>query len=252
MKKWYCLSLALVWGIFAAAPVVAQNDPSIPSEGVQSFQQDKDSWRRGSEKEKQVLQPIVDSIGQAAWGNIKDAELVFCYEVSSRPNNYDGYTLNGFTVTGFCGVLPPAQRDNFIDTFMKSPENVLLNQSENCVIRPRIMLRFVRGVDAVDILLSSPCYSYSVFYGGKVKTFNAKPAAEQLDRLIIPLSQRKQNFVSPALLKQLLPIGVAQTQEQKDLVNKKNKPIRGWEDGKTPAEQPEKKGGAWGNLNLKI
>ena len=100
------------------------------------------------------------------------------------------------------------------------------------------MLRFVRGVDNTDVLLSSPCYSYSVFYGGKVRPFNAKPAAEIIDALINPLLKKKVKFVSPALLNQL--------------VSKKNKPIRGWEtEEASEAQAPAKTRAAsgWNKLN---
>lgn len=133
-----------------------------------------------------------------------------------------------------------------------SPQNVILDKNENCIIKPKIMLRFVRGVDNTDVLLSSPCYSYSVFYGGKVRPFNAKPAAEIIDALINPLLKKKVKFVSPALLNQLLPVGVAQTEEQKELVSKKNKPIRGWEtEEASEAQAPAKTRAAsgWNKLN---
>lgn len=239
--------------LMAVLPVRAQDGSADGLEGIQSFQQDKDAWRRDAEKPKQVLQPIVDSIGRTGLESMVSAEQVFCYEVDNKGNSYVGYTIDGFALKGFCGVLTPKQRDAFIDVFMKSPESVVLDKTENCIIKPKVMLRFVRGVDNVDVLLSSPCHSYSVFYGGKIKTFNVKPASNALDGLINPLLQRRQNFVSPALLKQLLPIGVVETQEQRDLISQKNKPVRGWEDGKEkPVENEEKKGGAWGNLDLKI
>ena len=82
---------------------------------------------------------------------------------------------------------------------------------------------------------------------------NAKPAAEIIDALINPLLKKKVKFVSPALLNQLLPVGVAQTAEQKELVNKKNKPIRNWvQDEKTPENLAGGSGGAtsgWNKLN---
>ena len=111
------------------------------------------------------------------------------------------------------------------------------------------MLRFIRGVDTTDVLLSSPCHSYIVFYSGGVRTFNAKPAAEIIDAFVTPLNKSKAEFVSPALLNQLLPIGVVQNNKQKEEVLKKNKPIRAWEK-KVESQKEVKKG--WGNVNLKI
>ncbi len=234
----------------------------IEAEGVQSFQGDKDGWRREGDKEAQaaeprvqktakdeVLQPIIDSIGRPALENITDAEQVFCYEVASRSNTYSGYNMDGMALKGFCGVLSKEQREDVVSSFLKTPGNVDFEKTENCIINPRIMLRFVRGVDNTDVLLSSPCHSLSVFYGGSVKTFNLKPSADKVDSIVDPLLKKRQDFVSPALLNQLLPVGVAQTEEQKALINKRKQPVRGWEDGKP---QEEKKTGGWNKVNLNI
>ena len=109
------------------------------------------------------------------------------------------------------------------------PDNILFDVTENCVIRPQIMLRFIRGVDATDVLLSSPCHALAIFYGGKISAFNTKPAAQIIDAIIDPLIKNKVEFASPALFNQLLPIGVAQTEEQKALIRNKNEPVKSWQ-----------------------
>ena len=68
-----------------------------------------------------------------------------------------------------------------------------------------LMLRFVRGVDYTDVLLSSRCHSFSVFYGGKVKSYNFSPAAEIIDVMVDSFRPKTVPFVSPAMLRQLLP-----------------------------------------------
>ena len=78
-------------------------------------------------------------------------------------------------------------------------------------------------------MLSSPCHALAFFYGGKVSAFNAKPAAQIIDAVIEPLIKNKVDFASPALFNQLLPVGVAQTEEQKALVQQKNAPVKSWE-----------------------
>ena len=108
-------------------------------------------------------------------------------------------------------------------------KNILFDVTENCVIRPQIMLRFIRGIDSTDVLLSSPCHALAVFYGGKISAFNAKPAAQIIDAVIEPLLKNKVPFASPALFNQLMPVGVAQTEEQKALIEKKNEPVRNWQ-----------------------
>ena len=244
--------ILLALGMLAVAPNVMAADTSVEAKnGIRSFQQDKGAWRRDEGEEKKFLSGISDSIGPAATINIEQAEQVFCYEVEPRAVDYDGYTINGMALTGFCGVLNDELKTLVQEELFMTPHNVVLDKSEECIIKPKIMLRFVRGVDNTDVLLSSPCYSYSVFYGGKIRPFNAKPAAEIIDALINPLLKKKVKFVSPALLNQLLPVGVAQTSEQKELVNKKNKPIRGWEKENTTENTvaPVAGSGGWNKLN---
>ena len=191
-----------------------------------------------------VLAQIASSIGEAATKNISDAEQIFCYQIANRPENFDGYTLNGMAIAGFCGIIN-SELEKLIKTeFLTKEENLSFNKTENCVIRPQIMLRFVRGVDSTDILLSSPCHAIAFFYGGKVSAFNAKPSAQIIDAIIEPLIKNKADFISPTLLKQLLPIGVPQTEEQKQLVNKKNEPLRSWQ--KQEVQSPKKAG--WNKL----
>ena len=138
-----------------------------------------------------------------------------------------------------------------VSELFKNPDNILFDQTEECIIRPKIILRFVRGVDMTDVLFSSPCHAFAIFYGGRINAFNAKPAAPVIDALVTPLLKGRIDFASPALLNQLLPIGVAQTEEQKNLLNRKNEPIRNWiKTQQQEEEQPRRNG--WNKLNLKL
>ena len=241
----------MVLGLLAAVSAHAADDELMISEGVQSFQQDPDAWRRQEENRKTILPRIADSVGKAGIANIELAEQVFCYEIASKAADYQGYTLDGMTLTGFCGVLNDELKQMISRQLLMDENNVQFDVSEDCIVQPKIMLRFVRGVDYTDVMLSSPCHSFAIFYGGKVRVFNAKPGAEMIDTLVSSLQKNHADFVSPALLNQLLPIGVAQTQEQKDLVNKRMKPIREWEnEQKAAAEAAAKKQSGWNNLDL--
>lgn len=238
---------------------VQADDDIFANEGVTSFQQDENAWRRNDgetvptqtePQKKEVLPEILSAIGPVAWDNINNAEKIFCYEVASRPDGYDGYSIDSMAITGFCGVIKDEVKNIVLSDLFMNNKNVLFNVREECVIRPRIVLRFVKGIDATDILLSSPCYSFTVYYPGMVKVFNAKPAAKIIDTLINTLNKNRVDFISPALLDQLLPVGVPQTPEQKELVSKRPKPIRNWT-AETPKEEtpkPAKKG--WNNLDL--
>lgn len=176
-----------------------------------------------------VLEEISSAIGTSALNNITNSEQVFCYQIANKPDNYTGYTLDGMAIVGFCGVINQQLQTLIKSELMMNPNNILFDVTENCVIRPQIMLRFVRGVDTTDVLLSSPCHALAIFYGGKISAFNAKPAAQIIDAIIDPLVKNKVEFASPALFNQLLPIGVAQTDEQKALLKKKNEPIKSWQ-----------------------
>ncbi len=176
-----------------------------------------------------VLERISTAIGPSALNNIVNSEQVFCYQIANRPENYTGYTIDGMAIVGFCGVINQELQTLIKSELMMNPNNIEFDQTENCVIRPQIMLRFVRGIDSTDVLLSSPCHALAFFYAGNITAFNAKPAAQIIDAVIDPLIKNKVDFASPALFNQLMPIGVAQTDEQKALIQKKNEPIRSWQ-----------------------
>ena len=202
-------------------------------------------------KDTPILEQISKAIGPSALQNITDAEQIFCYQITNKPENYTGYTLDGMAVSGFCGVINNELKDLIISELFKNPDNILFDQTEECIIRPKIILRFVRGVDMTDILFSTPCHAFAIFYGGRINAFNAKPAAPVIDALVTPLLKGRIDFASPALLNQLLPIGVAQTEEQKNLLNRKNEPIRNWiKTQQQEEEQPRRNG--WNKLNLKL
>lgn len=192
-----------------------------------------------------VLEEISSAIGDSALNNIVNSEQVFCYQIASKPENYTGYTLDGMAIVGFCGIINPNLQTLIKSELLMNPDNILFDVTENCMIRPQIMLRFVRGIDSTDILLSSPCHALAIFYGGKISAFNAKPAAQIIDAVIDPLIKNKVEFASPALFNQLLPIGVAQTEEQKALQTKRNEPIKNWQKAQK-AEEARRAG--WNKL----
>lgn len=221
-------------------PCLAQEDPFATTETSEEIPE----WKPNP-KNDTILNEITNAIGDSAIKNITDSEQVFCYQIANKPENYTGYTLDGMAVVGFCGVINNELQDLIKYELMKNPDNLLFNETENCVIRPQIMLRFFRGVDSTDVLLSSPCHAVAIFYGGKIAAFNAKPAEQIIDAIITPLIKNKVDFASPALFNQLLPIGVAQTESQKELQKQKNEPVNKWQ--KKQEEQAAKKAG-WNKL----
>ena len=206
--------------------------------------QTSDKWQPDP-KNNQILAEISSVIGDSAVKNITDSEQVFCYQIANKPENYTGYTLDGMAIVGFCGVINNELQELIKYELLKNPENLLFNQTEDCIIRPQIMLRFVRGIDSTDILLSSPCHAIAIFYGGKIAAFNAKPANQIIDAIVDPLIKNKVDFASPALFNQLLPVGVPQTDAQKQLQKQKNEPINKWQ--KKQEENAARKSG-WNKL----
>lgn len=233
----------------------AQNSLAQTTDGVDSFKQDKNAWRRKEEiqkeTKKEIVQKIKDTVSIHALNNITESEQIFCYTVEKAAKDYTGYTLDGMAITGFCGMLGPKDKDLFIGELLAKDESTS-NVVAKCMIEPKVMLRFVKGVDYTDILLSSPCHSFSIFYGGKVKSFNAEPTSKIVDAFVTVYDKRKVDFVSPALLNQVMPIGVAQTPEQKAILKEKqgNAPVRKWDTPK-PTESTQEKSTAkkgWNKL----
>lgn len=241
--------------IFASLFMFSANVEAQTAEGVDSFKQNKDAWRRkedtATENKGEVVQKIKDLLPVHGLNNILQSERIFCYTVDKAPKSYSGYTLDGMAITGFCGILREQDKDILLQEFFYK-ENSTSNVVAKCTIAPKVVIRFVKGVDYTDVLLSAPCHSFSIFYGGKVKSFNAAPAAKLMEAFVNVFSKNKSDFISPALLDQLLPIGIANTPEQKALVKSKSgdAPVRNWNTEKTkPAaaeKTPVKKG--WNKL----
>lgn len=200
----------------------------------------------------QVNPFIEKSIPAPALKNIMEAERVFCYNVDTAGENYQGYTIDQMALTGFCGILEKDQADMFRDEFFKTEKNISQTTAQ-CVISPKVILRFIRGVDTTDVLFSNPCPSVSIFYGGSFKSFNAAPAAKSVEGVVEVFGGLKNDFVSPALLNQTLPIGVALNDEQKALVarQKSAQPIRNWSDPKQPTATPQQQEGPKGWNKIK-
>ena len=225
----YILSV-FIFSITITSYCLAQENITLTDEANESSETSPNtpSWQPNPEYDT-ILEEISSAIGSSALNNITGSEQVFCYQIANKPENYTGYTIDGMAIVGFCGVINQDLQTLIKSELMMNPNNILFDVTENCVIRPQIMLRFVRGIDATDVLLSSPCHALAIFYGGKISAFNAKPAAQIIDAVIEPLIKNKVDFASPALFNQLLPIGVAQTEEQKALLQRKNEPIKQWQ-----------------------
>ena len=203
----------------------AQSEMS--SDGVQSFQADQSAWRRGgaaSQAENENNTPLnmlpifQQNLSSAAISNIINAENVFCYHVQTVPEGYLGYTLDGMAVTGYCGMIGNNLRNVLFRLFFATDEFIDTRNVAQCVMEPKLIFRYVRGVDYTDVLVSSPCHALAVFYGGKVVTYNFAPVAQVFDAMVSFFAEQNMGFVSPALLNQIVPVGYPLTAEQQQVV----------------------------------
>jgi len=186
---------------------------------------------------------ISKSIPSVALNNILNSETVFCYTVKKAPEGYNGYTLDQMAITGYCGRLG-VEKSLIINEFFKKKENISQSVA-NCQVEPKIIFRFIRGVDSTDILFSDTCPSMTIFYGGTVKSFNAEPVQQSVQAVVEFFSKGKINFTSPALLNQLMPVGVAVNNQNKSSTEQ---PTQFWVQ---PPQQPSAKPAAQGWNRIK-
>ena len=100
-------------------------------------QQQNNSWTR-EEQAPPELKPLYqfeNLSGSVAMKNIFEAEQIFCYEVFPQDGEHKGYTLDGFPIRGFCGMLNQTVRDTLAASFFaKKPNNVRFSLKLFCVL----------------------------------------------------------------------------------------------------------------------
>lgn len=208
------------------------------------------SFRDTNEQTSQVVDEflalIKSDLNEYGLNNIKNAEKIYYYEVINAPKGYDGYTINGFAVRSFGGMITEEVKPALIQVLFGTEGAISLDNA-NCVVKPKVMFRFVRGVDYTDVLLSSPCQSMVVYYAGNINIYNLSPIATVIDTFVKELTANTTPFVSPALLNQTLPVGIVNNEKEKELVNQANKraPVRDW-NANTVETTPKKP--SWGSV----
>lgn len=182
---------------------------------------------------------------------LNKAEKVFCYTVDYAEKGYNGYTVDGLAVTGYCGELSKEGISLIRDSLLNN--SLAFSKSRaDCQIRPKILLRYVYGIDHTDILLSSPCHSVILFHHTDIALINATPGATIVEQIANSYSSLREEFRSPALLGQMVGSGVPQTQAQKNIIRRNepnNAPLKKWnneENKNEPLPQAEKSG--WNKL----
>ncbi|MBR3675544.1 MAG: hypothetical protein IKN71_00200 [Alphaproteobacteria bacterium] len=175
---------------------------------------------------------LSNRITQASARSINKAEKVYCYTVDYAPAEYDGYTIDDLAVKGFCGELSTEGR-NLMKEVLLQNNSAYSNSVANCQISPKIVLRYVYGLEHTDVLLSDTCPSLTFFHGRDITTVNATPGAAIIEKIVGAYTGLEEKFYSPALLGQTVGNGQPQTQAQKEIIRLN-----------APAEAPRKK---WSN-----
>ncbi len=201
--------------------------------------------------QKEIIPFIKDKIPEAAAYNISNPEQVFCYHVEKRTKEYTGYTIDNYKIIDYCGELDfDVLTTSYEPLFTRSPN--IITTVAKCKVEPKVMLRFVRGVDYTDVLLSSPCPSFTVFYAGRFNSFNIKQGI--IDNVINQFEKVREVFHSPALIKQTVANGVAKDEDEAYTLEKKKKEndMRNTMP-KTEEPKAEKSSrGNWGKIKLKM
>ena len=206
---------------------------------------------KSTSSDKTISGFLAQNITAATITPINKAEKVFCYTVDYAEKGYTGYMANGLAITGYCGELSTDGISLIKDSLLNN--SLAFSKSRaDCQIRPRIMLRYVYGIDYTDVLLSSPCHSVILFHQTDIALINAAPGTAIIEQIINTYSSLKEEFRSPALLGQMIGSGVPQTQAQKNII-RRNEPdniqLKKWsnEDNETKSlQQPTKSG--WNKL----
>ena len=221
------------------------------------------SAKQNNTDAKAVFSEFLNRFVSAATARpILNAEKVFCYVVDYAPKDTEGYMVNGLAVQGYCGELSDNGKALIKDALLNN--TLAFSKSKaDCKISPKIMLRYIHGIDYTDILLSSPCQSLTFFHNTEITSVNAAPGAAIIDQIVTAYSALKEDFLSPAMLGQMVGNGIPQTQAQKEIVRKQaptDAPRKKWKaestelsqentnasSTNTPAQQPAKSG--WNKL----
>ena len=241
---------ALIITVFASLPVYAE-DNVFGSEEESIFETHNDQLNQNNKPTEAFSTFLKARLPDATSRNIIKAEKVFCYTVDYAPAGYSGYTIDELAVKGSCGELSAEGRDLLHEALLNN-NAAFSNNKDRCNISPKIMFRFVYGLDNTDVLLSYPCYSLTFFQGRNVITVNAAPAAQIIEQLVNAYADLNEKFYSPALLGQMVANGQVMNQSQKEILRRHSPteaPVKKWQKNEQNVQeqkQPVKSG--WNKL----
>ena len=177
------------------------------------------SVKRSSSKPS-IIPYIEKTIKRSAAHNITNFEQVFCYHIQRPAQNYTGYTINNYAITDYCGELDTSTIATSYEALFTQGPNIITT-SPGCNATPKIMLRFARGVEYTDVLLSYPCALFAVYHAGKQYIFNIKQGV--INDLISQFDNKSEPFNSPTLLKQTVANAIISTVEDASKLDSKKR-----------------------------
>lgn len=177
--------------------------------------------------ERIVAQQIRERIRSDAAYIVGEPDETICYGISRKSPKKRTATIDGYAHTGNCGTLNETGMTEIQDKLFNS-ESYEMNVMKiaSCVINPKLALRFRKGFDFVDVILSGgACPAVVFLYGGETREFSAKPIKEWLD-----------NFIE-AVSNDLEPLNPESTEKAAANMFRKRTP----EEEAAPVEKPQSK-----------
>ena len=197
MKKQYALFLS----VFACLTLLS----ATKAEAQMFFSSSYDKGVKDNASETKTPSDIYDSDPEVSGisASIRDRlrldglrvvvkpDEVYCYGIARKNPRTKSETISGYALTGTCGSLNEEGLEAIKEKFLEpsSFDMTTPKISAACVVKPKLLLRFRRGVDFVDVVLSGDkCPGLIYLYAGDSKEFYAKPMSEWLDNFITAVS----------------------------------------------------------------
>ncbi len=250
MKKISYFLICGILSLLSAAPAAAQmfynagtgfDSTGSSSHGGSSLRSTSDESEDPNKEEEPYEQIVAKEIRERIRADaayiIGEPDEALCYGIARKSPKKRSETIDGYAHTGNCGSLNETGMTEVQNKLFKA-ESYDLNVTKivSCVTTPKLALRFRKGFDFVDIILSGGnCPAVLFLYGGDTKEFSAKPIKDWLDTFI------------DAISKDLEPINPEETEKAAAHMFKKRDPAE------EAAPEPEKPAAPkmWGRRVIK-
>lgn len=204
---------------------------------------DEDTTNKQEEPyEKAVSKEIRERVRADAAYILGEPEEVLCYGVARKSPKKRSATIDGHAHTGNCGSLNETGLAEVQKRLMQAASyDMNVSKITSCVTTPRLALRFRKGFDFVDVILSGGnCPAVLFLYGGDTKEFSARPIKEWLDTFIEavsndlePLNQEEMEKSAGMMFKKKTP------EEESASQKKQQKPAAPVSWGRRPVPSAE-------------